>query len=307
MKEYLSISPEIMDALENNDPVVALESNLITYVVPYPNNIEFAKKYNQLIRDNGAIPAITAIFDGKLKVGLSDDELEQIAIPEKTPKASRRDIPQLIANKQPGATTVASTIIIAEMAGIKIFCTGGIGGVHRNATETFDISADLHEMARTDVAVISAGTKSILDIGLTLEYLETLGIPVIGMRTNQFPAFFCRDSKFGVDYRCETEAEVAKILKAKWDMGINGGVVIGNPIPDEASLNYEEMEILIERAIKDANKNGIKGKDVTFYLLGKIKEFTHGRSFTATKDLLNNNAVISSKIALELSKLYKMA
>lgn len=210
-----------------------------------------------------------------------------------------------IAYKQPGATTVASTIIIAEMVGIKIFCTGGIGGVHRGATETFDISADLPEMARTNVAVVSAGAKSILDLGLTLEYLETLGIPVIGMHTSQFPAFFCSESKFGVDYRCDTAAEVAKILKTKWDMGINGGVVIGNPVPAAASLNYEEMEQAIEKAILDADKNGIKGKDITFYLMGKIKEFTQGKSFNATLALLNNNAVISSKIAVELSMLYK--
>jgi pseudouridine-5'-phosphate glycosidase len=305
MNEYLSIKEEIQEAIDRNNPVVALESNLITYGIPYPDNIKFARDYEQLIRDNGAVPALTAIIDGKLKVGLNDDELARIAIPDETPKASRRDIPLLIATKERGATTVASTMIISEMAGIKVFCTGGIGGAHRGAQETFDISADLQELAHTSVAVLCAGAKSLLDLGLTLEYLETMGVPVIGLRTDSFPAFFCRDSGFGVDWRCDTEAEVARIVKAKWDMGIKGGIVIGNPIPEKDSLDYEEMDAVIEKAIVEADKNGIKGREVTLFLLAKIKDLTKGVSFESNLELLYNNARNSSKLAVELSKLYK--
>jgi pseudouridine-5'-phosphate glycosidase len=305
MNQYLSITEEIKGAIDQLDPVVALESNLITYGIPYPDNIQFARDFEQFIRDNGAVPALTAIIDGKLQVGLSDEELARIAVPSETPKASRRDIPLLIASKKSGATTVASTMIIAEMAGIKVFCTGGIGGVHRGGQETFDISADLQELAHTNVAVLSAGAKSLLDLGLTLEYLETMGVPVIGLRTDRFPAFFCRKSAFGVDQRVETEAEVAKIVKTKWDMGLRGGLVIGNPIPESASLDYKEMDAVIEQAIEECNKKGITGREVTLFLLERIKELTKGVSFESNLELLNNNARNSSKLAVELSRLYK--
>ncbi|MBI9042866.1 MAG: pseudouridine-5'-phosphate glycosidase [Anaerolineaceae bacterium] len=305
MNIYLDIIPEISSAIDAGEPVVALETNLITYGIPYPDNIQFARDYEQLIRDHGAVPALTAIMDGKLKVGLSDDELAQIAVPANSPKASRRDMPQLIANKQIGATTVASTMIIAEMAGIKVFCTGGIGGVHREAQKTFDISADLQELAKSNVAVLSAGAKSILDLPLTMEYLETMGVPVIGLRTSSFPAFFCRESGLAVDHRCETEAEVARIIKAKWDMGIKGGIVIGNPIPEEAAMDYDEMDSVIQQAIKEADRLGVKGKEVTLFLLAEIKKLTDGSSFTSNLELLYHNARNSSKLAVELSALYR--
>ena len=304
MNSYLSIQPDIASAIKNGDPVVALETNLITYGIPYPDNIKFARDFEQLIRDNGAVPALTAIMGGKLKVGLNDAELAEIAVPNVVPKASRRDMAQLIASGKPGSTTVASTMIIAEMAGIRVFCTGGIGGVHRGAERTFDISADLQELARTNVAVLSAGAKSILDIGLTLEYLETMGVPVIGLRTDEFPAFFSRKSGFAVDTRYETEAEVAQMIKAKWDLGMNGGIVIGNPIPEEYSLDLEEMDKVIRQALIEADQLGIKGKEVTLFMLGKVKELTAGESFAANLELLYNNARNSAKLAIELAKLY---
>jgi len=306
MNTYLSVLPEIESAIANGDPVVALETNLVTNGVPYPENIRFARDIDQLVRDHGAVPALTAIMDGKCKVGLTDAELAAIAIPGVNPKASRRDIPQLIASKKPGSTTVAATMIIAELAGIRVFCTGGIGGVHRGAQQTFDISADLQELARTNVAVLCSGAKSILDIGLTLEYLETMGVPVIGLRTSSFPAFFCRESGFGVDYRCETEAEVARVIKAKWDLGMRGGLLIGNPIPEEFALDYNEMEDVITEAIAEADRQGIRGKQVTIFLLEKIKEMTAGISYTSNLELIRHNARNSARIAVELSKLYKM-
>lgn len=304
MNPYLTIEPEIAAGLKNGGPVVALETNLITYGVPYPDNIQFARDYEQLIRDHGAIPALTAIMGGKLKVGLSDDELAEIAVPELVPKASRRDMPQLIASGKPGATTVASTMIIAEMAGIKVFCTGGIGGVHRGGERTLDISADLQELARTSVAVLSAGAKSILDIGLTLEYLETMGVPVVGLRTSEFPAFFCRESGFGVDVRYESEADVARMVKSKWDMGIGGGVVVGNPIPEEYSMDFNEMEKVIQQALVEADQQGVKGKEVTLFMLAKLKELTKGDSFAVNLQLLFHNARNSAKLAIELANLY---
>ena len=304
MNSHLAIQPDIASAIKNGDPVVALETNLITYGIPYPENIQFARDFEQLIRENGAVPALTAIMGGKLKVGLNDVELAEIAVPNSVPKASRRDMPQLIASGKSGSTTVASTMIIAEMAGIKVFCTGGIGGVHRGGERTFDISADLQELARTNVAVLSAGAKSILDLGLTLEYLETMGVPVIGLRTDDFPAFFCRESGFGVDVRYETEAEVAKMVKAKWDIGIRGGVVIGNPIPKKYSLDFDEMEKVIQMALIEADQQGVKGKQVTLFMLGKLKELTDGNSYSANLQLLYNNARNSSKLSIELAKLY---
>lgn len=304
MNSYLDIQPDIASAIKNGDPVVALETNLITYGIPYPDNIPFARDFEQLIRDNGAVPALTAIMDGKLKIGLKDAELAEIAVPDIVPKASRRDLPQLVASGKPGSTTVATTMIIAEMAGIKVFCTGGIGGVHRGGEDTLDISADLQELARTNVAVLSAGAKSILDIGLTLEYLETMGVPVVGLRTSDFPAFFSRESGFGVDVCYETEAEVAQMIKTKWDLGLRGGVVIGNPIPEEYSLDFHEMEMVIQQALVDANQQGVKGKQVTLFMLGKLKELTGGDSFAANLQLLYNNARNSAKLAIELAKLY---
>jgi pseudouridine-5'-phosphate glycosidase len=304
MNAYLDIQPNIASAIKNGDPVVALETNLITYGIPHPDNIQFARDYEQLIRDNGAVPELTAIMGGKLKVGLNDAELAEIAVPGVIPKASRRDIPQLIADGKPGSTTVASTMIIAEMAGIKVFCTGGIGGVHRGGERTFDVSADLQELARTNVAVLSAGAKSILDIELTLEYLETMGVPVVGLRTGEFPAFLCRESGFGVDIRYETESEAAQMIKTKWDIGIRGGVVIGNPIPEEYSMDFNEMERAVQQALAEADRQGVKGKQVTLFMLEKLKELTSGDSFAANLQLLYNNARNSAKLAVELAKLY---
>lgn len=236
LEQYLDINPEVKTALETGTPVVALESTIISHGMPYPQNVETAQKVEQIIRDNGAIPATIAIIKGRLKVGMTAEEIEYLG---KTglavTKASRRDIPFIVASKGDGATTVASTMILANMAGIKVFATGGIGGVHRGAQQTFDISADLQELSNTDVAVVCAGAKSILDIGLTLEYLETQGVPVVGYQTNILPAFYTRESEFGVDYQLDSPDQIAAAMKAKWDMGLKGGIVVANPIPEESA------------------------------------------------------------------------
>ena len=257
----------------------------------------------QIIRDNGAIPATIAIMDGKLKVGLSKDEIESLGKSSDAIKCSRRDIPFILAKKLDGATTVASTMLIASMAGIKVFATGGIGGVHRGAQETFDISADLQELAHTDVAVVCAGAKSILDIGLTLEYLETQGVPVVGFGTDELPAFYTSKSGFGVDYRVDTPEELAEALKTKWDLGIEGGVVVANPIPPEYEMDPAVIDSAISEAVREADLKGIKGKESTPFLLAKVKEITGGSSLDSNIQLVYNNAVLGAKIAVELSKL----
>ena len=303
LEKYLDIKPEIKKALEEGKAVVALESTIISHGMPYPRNVETALNVEQIIRDNGAIPATIAIMDGKLKVGLSKDEIESLGKSSDAIKCSRRDIPFILAKKLDGATTVASTMLIASIAGIKVFATGGIGGVHRGAQETFDISADLQELAHTDVAVVCAGAKSILDIGLTLEYLETQGVPVVGFGTDELPAFYTSKSGFGVDYRVDTPEELAEALKTKWDLGIEGGVVVANPIPPEYEMDPAVIDSAISEAVKEADLKGIKGKESTPFLLAKVKEITGGSSLDSNIQLVYNNAVLGAKIAVELSKL----
>lgn len=303
LKDYLYILPEIESAVKDGKPVVALESTILSHGMPWPQNLEFAKKVEQIVRDNGAVPATTAIINGKLKVGLNNEELELMCRGEGVEKVSRRDLPIMIATGRTGATTVASTMILASLAGIRVFATGGIGGVHRGAETTMDISADLQELAHTPVAVVCAGAKMILDIGLTLEYLETMGVPVLGMRTEDFPAFYCRKSGFGVDYAAKDELDAAKVLKAKWDLGLQGGVLIGNPVPDEYALDFDEMSAVIDRALESAEKDGIKGKHTTPYLLAHIVEYTGGKSLATNLQLAYNNACVAAKLAVEYSKL----
>ncbi len=303
LEKYLTITTEIKEALEAGKPVVALESTILSHGMPYPQNVEFAHKVEEIVRGEGAIPATTAIIGGKLKVGLTAEELEIMCKGEGVGKVSRRDVAVYLATGKLGATTVATTMMIAAMAGIKIFATGGIGGVHRGAQETMDISADLQELANTPVGVVCAGAKSLLDIGLTLEYLETMGVPVLGLDTNDFPAFYCRKSGYKVDFNAESPELVANILKTKWDLGLKGGAVIANPIPVEYELDYDEMEAVITKALEMAKEQGIRGKDTTPFLLSHIKEITAGVAFASNVQLAYNNARAASKIAVELSKL----
>ena len=303
LEKYLSITPEIKEAIEAGKPIVALESTILSHGMPYPENVEFAHKVEEIVRAEGAIPATTAIIGGQLKVGLTADELELMCKGEGVGKVSRRDVATYVATGKVGATTVATTMMIAAMAGIKIFATGGIGGVHRGAQETMDISADLQELANTPVGVVCAGAKSLLDIGLTLEYLETMGVPVLGMDTNDFPAFYCRRSGFGVDYNVESPEVCAKILNTKWELGLKGGAVIANPIPVEWELDFDEMEAVITKALELAKEQGIKGKDTTPFLLSHIKEITKGVAFASNKELAYNNAKVAAKIAYEMAQL----
>lgn len=303
LEKYLDINPEVEKAIKEGKPVVALESTIIAHGMPYPKNVETALEVERIVRENGAVPATIAILKGRLKVGLTREEIEYLGQGKEVIKTSRRDIPFIIAKGLDGATTVASTMIIAALAGVKIFVTGGIGGVHRGAQETFDISADLQELANTNVAVICAGAKSILDIGLTLEYLETFGVPVVGFGTEEMPAFYTRKSGFGVDYRIDTPEEVAKAIKAKWDLGLNGGMIIANPIPTEHEMDYDTINNAIQNALKEAKEKGIKGKESTPFLLAKVKEITGGESLESNIQLVYNNAAVGSKIAVELAKL----
>lgn len=304
LAKYLEISQEVKEALENNRPVVALESTIISHGMPYPQNVETALKVEEIIRENGAVPATIAILNGKLKVGLTTEEVDYLGKKGlAVTKASRRDLPVILAKKQDGATTVASTMIIAELAGIKIFATGGIGGVHRGAETTMDISADLEELSMTNVAVICAGAKSILDIGLTLEYLETKGVPVLGYQTEELPAFYTRKSGFKVDYKMDSPLEIAETLKAKWDINLQGGVVIANPIPEEFAMDFDTITNAINSAVLEAEEKGIKGKESTPFLLSKVKDITKGKSLESNIQLVFNNAKLASKIAQELTKL----
>jgi len=305
LKNYLEIHPEVEKALKEGKPVVALESTIISHGMPYPRNVETALNVEQIVRDNGAVPATIAILKGKLKVGLTKEEIDYLGNTKGVIKTSRRDIPFICAKGLDGATTVASTMIIAALAGVKIFVTGGIGGVHRGAQETFDISADLQELANTNVAVVCAGAKSILDIGLTLEYLETNGVPVVGFGTDELPAFYTRKSGFGVDYRVDSEAELAKAVKAKWDLGLQGGMVIANPIPEEYQMDYDTITKAIEDALKELDEKGVKGKESTPFLLAKVKEITGGASLESNIQLVYNNARVGSKLAVELAELSK--
>ena len=303
LKNYLDIAPEVKSAVEAGKPVVALESTILSHGMPYPENLTFAAEVERIIRAEGAIPATMAIIDGRMKVGLSAGELELMCKGENVAKVSRRDLPILLATGGTGATTVASTMILASLAGIPVFATGGIGGVHRGATTTMDISADLQELAHTPVAVVCAGAKMILDIGLTLEYLETMGVPVLGYNTDQFPAFYCRKSGFGVDYTAKSPAEIAKIARTKWDLGLAGGMLIGNPVPKEYALDFDEMSAVIDKALAAAEKDHVHGKNITPYLLAHIVEYTGGKSLATNIQLAYNNARLAAKVAVELAKL----
>ena len=303
MKKYLNISPEVNEALKKGKALVALESTIISHGMPYPKNVETALNVEKIIRDNGAIPATIAILKGVLKVGLTKEEIEYLGKAKNVLKTSRRDIPFIVSKKSDGATTVASTMIIASLAGIKVFATGGIGGVHRGASKSFDISADLEELSNTDVAVVCAGAKSILDIGLTLEYLETHGVPVVGYKTEEMPAFYTRKSGYKVDYTVDSPGEIALALKAKWDLGLKGGMVIANPIEEQYQMDYDTITAAIDKAIKEADEKGIKGKDSTPFLLSKVKEITGGDSLESNIMLVYNNALLGAKIAVELQKI----
>lgn len=302
-KDYLDINPEVKQALDNNQAVVALESTIISHGMPYPQNVETALKVEEIVRKNGAVPATIAILNGRIKVGLTKEEIEYLGKAQNVIKTSRRDIPIIIAKKLDGATTVATTMIFAHMAGIKVFATGGIGGVHRGAQETFDISADLQELAHTSVAVVCAGAKSILDLGLTLEYLETFGVPVIGFGTDELPAFYTRKSGFKLEYRVDDVIELARIISVKWDLGLTGGVVVANPIPEAYSMDQEVINKAIERAVKEAERLGIQGKEITPFLLAKIKDITGGKSLEANIQLVFNNAKVAAQLAKEMSLL----
>ncbi len=301
MNKYLSISPEVQAALNAGKPVVALESTIISHGMPYPQNVETALRVEQTIRDNGSVPATIAIIGGQLKAGCTPEEIEYLGKKgQAVIKASRRDLPVLVARKEDGATTVTTTMIIAAMAGIKIFATGGIGGVHRGAQQTFDISADLEELAQTPVMVICAGAKSILDLGLTLEYLETKGVPVIGYQTEELPAFYTRHSGFKVDYRIDTPQELAAAFKTKIDCGLKGGMLVTNPIPEQYSMPKDVIDAAIEKALQEMDAAGIHGKQCTPFLLAKVKDLTGGDSLAANIQLVLNNARLAAQTAVSL-------
>ena len=298
MNKYLDISPEVKAALDAGKPVVALESTIISHGMPYPKNVETALLVEQTIRENGAVPATIAIIGGRLKAGLTKDEIEHLGKAGRgVAKASRRDLPAIVARGIDGATTVTTTMIIAHMAGIKIFATGGIGGVHRGAEKTMDISADLEELAQTPVMVVCAGAKSILDLGLTLEYLETKGVPVIGFGTEELPAFYTRKSGFGVDYRVDTPAELAAMFTAQRELGYKGGMLVTNPIPEEYAMDKEIIDRAIEQALRELDENGIHGKECTPFLLAKVVELTGGDSLESNIQLVLNNARLAAKTA----------
>ncbi|AMQ20273.1 pseudouridine-5'-phosphate glycosidase [Geobacillus sp. JS12] len=301
MNDFLVFSEEVAQAKAEQKPIVALESTIISHGMPYPENVQTAKDVERIIRDRGAVPATIAILNGKIKIGLTEDELEQLGTSRDVEKVSRRDLPYVVAMKKHGATTVAGTMICAQMAGIRVFATGGIGGVHRGAEQTMDISADLQELSRTNVAVVCAGAKSILDLGLTLEYLETHGVPVIGYQTDVLPAFYSRTSPFRVDYRLDSVEEIAQFLETKWKLGLDGGVVIANPVPKEDELEESYINAIIEQALKEAEKQHITGKSVTPFLLDRVKTLTEGKSLKANIALVKNNAALAADLARELS------
>ncbi|ATA59692.1 pseudouridine-5'-phosphate glycosidase [Geobacillus stearothermophilus] len=301
MNDFLVFSEEVAQAKAEQKPIVALESTIISHGMPYPENVQTAKAVEQIIRDRGAVPATIAILNGNIKIGLTEDELEQLGTSRDVEKVSRRDLPYVVAMKKHGATTVAGTMICAEMAGIRVFATGGIGGVHRGAEQTMDISADLQELSRTNVAVVCAGAKSILDLGLTLEYLETHGVPVIGYQTDVLPAFYSRTSPFRVDYRLDSVEEIAQFIETKWKLGLNGGVVIANPVPKEEELEESYITAIIEQALNEAEEKHITGKAVTPFLLDRVKTLTGGKSLKANIALVKNNAALAADLARELS------
>lgn len=303
-RPHLDIADEVRHALEANQAVVALESTIICHGMPFPRNVETALDVETAVRDGGAVPATIAILDGRLKVGLSEAQIQDLGKRgQEIAKTSRRDIPFIVARGQDGATTVAATILIAAMAGITVMATGGVGGVHRGVENSMDISADLEELARTNIAVVCAGIKSVLDIGRTLEYLETVGVPVVGFCTDTVPAFYARDSGFPVDYRVDSAAEAAQAIHAKFELGIDGAVVIGNPVPEADAYAAEEIDGVIDTAIIEMNEQGISGKETTPYLLARIAEKTAGRSLDANIALVLNNARVAAMIAVDIARL----
>ena len=302
LNDYLDFHPDIENALKNNLPIVALESTIISHGMPYPKNIETALMVEETVRSNNAVPATIAIIKGRLKIGLTEKEIEFLATNDEIKKISRRDLAVAVSQQLSGSTTVASTMIIAKLANIAVFATGGIGGVHRGAETTLDISADLDELSRTNVCVVCAGVKSILDIGLTLEYLETKGVPVIGYKTSEMPAFYSTKSGFNVDYRIDAATDIASILKTKWDLSIDGGVLVTNPIPVAFELESSAMNEAINLAIIEADNENITGKKITPYLLSKVNEITKGKSLDANINLIKNNADLAAKIAVHFSK-----
>ena len=302
LNSYLDVHPEVENALNSKLPIVALESSIISHGMPYPENIETALMVEDTVRANKAIPATIAIIKGRLKVGLTNEEIEYLATNDEVRKISRRDLAIAVSQKLSGSTTVASTMIIAHLAKIAVFATGGIGGVHKGAEQTFDISADLEELSKTNVCVVCAGAKAILDIGLTLEYLETKGVLVIGYKTSELPAFYSSKSGFNVDYRVDSAFDIAEILKTKWGLPIEGGVLVTNPIPKTFELELVMMNEAINKAIVEAEKEKITGKEITPYLLSKVNEITQGKSLNANIKLIQNNAALAAKIAIHYMK-----
>ena len=302
LNDYLDFHPDVENALKNNLPIVALESTIISHGMPYPKNIETALMVEETVRSNNAVPATIAIIKGRLKIGLTEKEIEFLATNDEIKKISRRDLAVAVSQKLSGSTTVASTMIIANLANIAVFATGGIGGVHRGAETTLDISADLDELSRTNVCVVCAGVKSILNIGLTLEYLETKGVPIIGYKTSEMPAFYSTKSGFNVDYRIDAADDIADILKTKWDLSINGGVLVTNPIPVADELELSVMNEAINQAIIEADNEKITGKKITPYLLSKVNEITKGKSLDANIKLIKNNADLAAKIAVHFAQ-----
>lgn len=300
-QKYLDINPEVKEALSTGKPVVALESTIIAHGMPYPKNVETAFAVNAAIRKNGAVPATVGIIKGRIKVGLTDEEIIYLAKAENVLKVSRRDLPYVVANQLDGATTVAGTMIAAEMSGVRVFVTGGIGGVHRGAGESFDISADLEELKNTNVVVVCAGVKSILDIGATLEYLETSGVPVVTYGEDEFPAFYSRKSGFASECRMNTPEEIAELIQTKYALGLKGGMLVGCPISQEDEIPFEKMDGVIKQALSECEEKQIKGKRITPFLLDRVKQLTDGNSLDANIRLVLNNADIGSKIAAKLS------
>jgi pseudouridine-5'-phosphate glycosidase len=304
MNRYLSIAPDVIDAIRGKRPIVALESTIIAHGMAWPQNAETAAALENIIREEGAVPATIAVFDGKLRIGLDRAQIEMLARDgPRIAKLSVRDLAHALATGRPGATTVASTMRIAALAGIAVFATGGIGGVHRGAEKNFDVSADLTELAETNVAVVTAGAKAILDLALTLEKLETLGVPVVGFGTDDFPAFYARESGLRCPLRVESPAELAQMMRAKWSIGLKGGIVVANPIPSAHEIKAQEITPFIEKAVAEASARGVGGKELTPFLLGRLAEITAGRSLAANIELVKNNARVAARIAKAYAEL----
>ncbi|MBD8529115.1 MULTISPECIES: pseudouridine-5'-phosphate glycosidase [unclassified Massilia] len=301
MHAFLLFSPEVAAARSAGRPIVALESTIISHGMPYPQNVQTARKVEQIIRDAGAVPATIAIMDGKICIGLSSEQLETLGTASDAIKVSRRDLAYVLSQRLLGATTVAATMICAQLAGIDVFVTGGIGGVHRGAETSFDISADLQELAQTSVAVVCAGVKSILDIGLTLEYLETHGVPVVSVGQPGFPAFFTRESGFNADFQLDSAEQQANFIRTKWQLGLNGGVVVSNPVPQQFAMPKDEIDRITEQALQEADQQGVTGKKVTPFLLARIKELTEGRSLVTNIALVEHNALVGARLAVALN------